>query len=95
MVMNGELGWMEIYKDWQYMRSVHEQAQHALDNAMQAFLESGGTPPNRQLLGKVRDLAEQLQAKRQTVDDFITAHSSSGQVSHASLPGPDASLDKS
>jgi hypothetical protein len=64
MVMNGELGWIEIYKDWQYMRSVYEQEQQALDEKMQQFLEAKGPAPNRQSLDKLRDLGQQLEAKR-------------------------------
>ena len=95
MVMNGELGWIEIYKDWQYMRSVYEQEQQALDEKMLLFLESKGPPPNRQSLDKLRDLGQQLEAKRLTVDDFIEAHSSEEKVRSTPLPPPDASLDQS
>ena len=95
MVMNGELGWIEIHKDWQYMRSVYEQEQQALDEKMQQFLEPRGAAPNRQALDKLRDLGQQLEAKRIAVDDFIEAHASEEQVRPTPLPPPDASLDHS
>ena len=95
MVMNGELGWIEIYKDWQYMRSVYEQEQQALDEKMQLFLESKGPAPTRPALDKLRDLGQQLEAKRIAVDDFIAAHSAEEHVQATPLPPPDASLDHS
>lgn len=95
MVMNGELNWMEIYKDWQYMRSVYEQEQQALDEKMLLHLESKGPPPNRQSLDKLRDLAQQLEAKRLAVDNFIAAHSSHKSSPPEPLPPADASRDRS
>jgi hypothetical protein len=95
MVMNGELGWIEIYKDWQYMRSVYEQEQQALDEKMQQFLEAKGPAPNRQSLDKLRDLGQQLEAKRIAVDDFIEAHAPEEPARTTPLPPPDASLDHS
>lgn len=95
MVMNGELGWIELYKDWQYMRSVYEQEQQALDEKMLLFLESKGPPPHRQALDKLRDLGQQLEAKRLAVDAFIEGHSSEEKGSATPLPPPNASLDHS
>lgn len=95
MVMNGELGWLEIYKDWQAVRTALAQEQQAMDEQMLSFLESKGPPPKRQALDKLRDLSEQLEAKRLAVDAFIEAHASSEKSPVTPLPPPDASLDHS
>lgn len=94
MVMNGQLAWLEIYKDWQALRGVYATEQQSLDQCMADFLAAGEHPPSRQMLEKVADLRHQLAEKRLAVDAFIAAHASENTPAFSSLPGPDASLDK-
>ena len=79
MVMNGDIDWLKLYKNWQQKQTDYFAAQRALDDAMSRYLHAEGAPPTMGALKRTGDLRHQMLEARKSLESFIEAHAVDGR----------------